>query len=58
MNDLRYGFRQLLRCKGTSLLALLILALGVGGTTAVFSVADKLLTLPLPISPSPQSAAR
>jgi putative ABC transport system permease protein len=48
MNDLRYGFRQLLRCKGTSLLALLILALGIGGTTAVFSVADKLLLNPIP----------
>ena len=48
MNDLRHGFRQLLRCKGTSLLALLILALGVGGTTAVFSVADKLLLNPIP----------
>src|SRR5882724_7503265 len=48
MNDLRYGFRQLLRCKGTSLLALLILALGIGGTTAVFSVADKVLLNPIP----------
>src|SRR5947207_4202863 len=48
MNDLRYAFRQLLKHKGSSLLAVLILALGIGGTTAVFSVADKVLLNPIP----------
>src|SRR5437667_8153342 len=48
MNDLRFAFRQLLKHKGSSLLAVLLLALGIGGTTAVFSVADKVLLNPIP----------
>src|SRR2546430_13342094 len=48
MNDLRYAIRQSLKHKGSSLLAMLILALGIGGTTAVFSVADKVLLNPIP----------
>src|SRR5439155_13982047 len=47
-NDLKFGFRQLLKHKGSSLLAVLLLALGIGGTTAVFSVADKVLLNPIP----------
>src|SRR5437667_5861048 len=48
MNDLKFAFRQSLKHKGSSLLAMLILALGIGGTTAVFSVADKVLLNPIP----------
>src|SRR6059058_2721540 len=48
MNDLKFAFRQLLKHKGSSLLAVLILALGIGGTAAVFSVADKVLLNPIP----------
>src|SRR5438132_4677537 len=48
MNDLKFAFRQLLNHMGSSLLAVLILALGIGGTTAVFSVADKVLLNPIP----------
>ncbi|HVR35506.1 MAG TPA: ADOP family duplicated permease [Methylomirabilota bacterium] len=48
MSDLRFTFRQLMKYKGSSLLAALILALGIGGTTAVFSVADKVLLNPIP----------
>src|SRR5438552_14437598 len=48
MNDLKFAFRQLLKHKGSSLLAVLLLALGIGGTTAVFSVADKVLLNPIP----------
>ena len=48
MNDLKFAFRQTLKHKGSSLLAVLILALGIGGTTAVFSVADKVLLNPIP----------
>src|SRR5436190_1298297 len=33
MNDLKFAFRQTLKHKGSSLLAVLILALGIGGTT-------------------------
>src|SRR6266481_3225271 len=48
MNDLRFAFRQLLKNPGSILMAVLILALGIGGTAAVFSVADKVLLNPIP----------
>lgn len=48
MNDLKFACRQLLKHKGSSLLAALILAPGIGGATAVYSVADKVLLNPIP----------
>ena len=48
MNDLKFAFRQLLKNPGSTLMAVLILALGFGGTAAVFSVADKVLLNPIP----------
>jgi putative ABC transport system permease protein len=48
MNDVKFALRQLFKHKASSLLAVLILALGIGGTTAVFSVADKALLNPIP----------
>ena len=48
MQDFRYAVRMLLKHPGSTLLAVLILALGIGGTTAVFSVADKALLNPIP----------
>src|SRR5437016_1649000 len=48
MNDLKFAFRQLLKNPGSTLMAVLILALGIGGTAAVFSVADKVLLNPIP----------
>lgn len=48
MNDLKFALRQLWKHKGSSLLAILILALGIGGTTAVFSVADRAVLNPIP----------
>ena len=41
--NIRVGIRSLRRTPGVSLLAVLTLALGIGLSTAVFTVADALL---------------
>jgi macrolide transport system ATP-binding/permease protein len=46
--DLRFGFRMLLRNPGSSILAILCLTIGIGATTAVFSWIEGLLLRPFP----------
>ena len=41
--DIRYAIRTLLRNRGFAATALITLALGIGATTAVFSVVDALV---------------
>ncbi|MGA7857819.1 MAG: ABC transporter permease [Terracidiphilus sp.] len=48
LQDLRYGIRQLIRMPGFTLTAILSLAIGVGATTAVFSVVYAILIDPYP----------
>src|SRR5260370_8926421 len=46
--DLRFGFRQLRKNRGLTIVCVLTLAIGIGATTATFGVVDSLLLRPLP----------
>jgi putative ABC transport system permease protein len=48
VQDIRYGWRGLLRVPNFTIPALLALMLGIGSTTATFSVVDRLLFRSLP----------
>ncbi len=53
IQDVRYAVRQLRRQRGTSIVQALTLALGIGASTAIFSVVDAAMLRPLPY-PSPE----
>jgi hypothetical protein len=49
LQDIRFGFRQLVRQPGFAALAIISMALGIGANTSIFSLVDTVLLRPLAV---------
>jgi predicted permease len=57
MRDIRYGARTLTRAPGFALVSILVMALGIGATTSLFTIVRAVLLKPLPFRDSKQLIA-
>src|SRR5215471_14325967 len=48
MRDIRYAIRSLLRAPVVTVTALVVMAIGIGATTAIFGIANRVLFRSLP----------
>jgi len=49
LQDIRFGFRQLMKQRGFAVLAIISMALGIGANTSIFSLVDTALLRPLAV---------